>query len=609
MMTTTDLPSTREAFAWLWRLCMMLRPYWPGLRRNMGIGVALSAAGLIPPYLGKLLFDDVYPGGDVSLLHVIVAVTAGFALALAWLGLVRSYFMTVVNARLTAASQILLFEHLQRLPLRFFEGHRVGEVMTRFGDLRNAISALTSMVETVVLRGTYVLLLPPLLLYMNWRLALVAFAVVPLTAGVNFLSARLRRRLHKHSAEATADAQAAKLEAISQVRTVKSLALEEPFAREMQRLTIDAQNATLRSAAVGATMGAVAGTVRALGAAVTSLVAWTMVIRGDMSLGTFMAFGAYSAMLMAPANQIAGLAAGFQRTIVTLQRAFEYLDLEPESDGRSSAFPDTRPRTGEPLRLVNVSFGYHDTRLALDTISTVFEPGLVHSIVGPSGAGKSSLLRLLTGLDQPRTGTVSLGDVPVADIPPRILRSRVVTVWHDSGLFRGTLHQNLLIGGVAASDAELREVLELVGLSDFAQNLPLGLDTPVSEWGASVSAGQKQRLGIARALLRRPETLLLDEATGNVDLVTEMALVRGLIASHRIGTILFVTHRPAVAALADRILVLEAGRVSGEGTHAELLESSAHYRSVWKEGQGSTRNDLPLTLDAARRRPQTASGA
>jgi len=583
-----DIPPLREAFQQFLRLLRLIRSYWGPLIKGMVLGLVLGVFGMITPYLSKLLIDEVYPTRNITLMQVLVAGILVVAVAQAVMGAIRAYFTNYTTSHLANATSLLFFNHLQHLRTRFFDEHRVGEIISRFADVRNSLSSVSRVFETLFVNGVYLVLVPPFLFLLQWKLAIVSLITVPLTVLITTASARLLRRFWKKSAEAYADLGAFQVEVLSHIRTLKAMSMEHNLygrARDQIQTALQVQ---LKAGGLSQVFGTLNAVVRALGTAVFTWYAWTLIVRGEMTLGTYIAFTAYMGYLYNPLQQITGLFSDFQQTAVNLGRMFEYLDSPVEQDPAGAYLPPapvTHLIEGD-VRLRDLSFGYNAEKRVLHDVNLHFPRGTITAVVGPSGAGKSSLLRLITRMEEPDSGQVFVDGSPVTSMPLADLRRQVSVVWQEFALMQGTVWENLTLGTESPTRARVDDAVRLCRLDGLVADLPDGYETNVAEWGATLSGGQRQRMAIARALVRDTPVLLLDEATSNVDMQTETEILRDLFA--RVGgkTVIFVTHRVQTAALADQICVIDAGRVVGVGTHADLMRDCEPYRVLHGGGAG-----------------------
>ncbi|HEX9705953.1 MAG TPA: peptidase domain-containing ABC transporter [Gemmatimonadales bacterium] len=596
-----DPPSLREGWRLLVRFVRLIRGYWGALATGIALGLAVGLVGILVPYVSKLLIDEVYPTRNVTLMHVLVGGILAMSLASTAVGGIRTYYAQTVGGQLNTAAGLMFFNHIQHLPMRFFETHRVGEIMSRFNDLSTSLSAVSRIFETVLLRGVYLVLVPPLLFVLNWKLALLSVVTLPVTATIAAATARVLRRYWKQSAEAQAELNAYHIEVLSHVRTLKTMAAEHRTYAGARTQVREALTIRLRAAGLGVIVGSVNGAIRAGGTALFMWFGWTLILRGELTLGAYIAFVAYQGYLVGPLNQFASLFVRLQQTAVTLGRTFEYLDEPTEQDASLSFAPPTairHPLRGA-LRFEHVSFGYDPHSLVLRDLDIQIPAGSALAIVGPSGAGKSSVLRLICRLERPSAGVISADDGPLDAVPLRDLRRQIAVVWQEVALTRGTIRDNLTLGVEDVSDAEIEDAVRACLLEDVIANLPGGYDAPVAEWGASLSGGQRQRIAIARALLRQTPVLLLDEATSNLDGETEGAVIRAVFNRLPRRTLVFATHRLATAELADRIMLLDEGRMLAVGTHAELLVTCPLYGDL-QGRRGAARHAEARPLRAPR---------
>jgi ABC-type bacteriocin/lantibiotic exporter with double-glycine peptidase domain len=588
-------PPVREALNQYLRLLVLVRPYWGSLVRSVLLGLVVGLVGMAPPYLSKLLIDEVYPSRDATLMEVLVVGLLALTVTVAAMDGIRRYFQTHVSARLTNAAALLFFNHVQHLRPRFFEQRQVGEVMSRFGDVRMALSNVSRGLGTVFVQGAYLLLVPPFLFLLEWRLALVVMAFAPVTIAVTLLSGRIMRTYYQRMAEAYADLRGYEVEVMSQMRSLKVLSIEHlTFARASRQSDVALEH-ELRTGVVTEGFNFLTTLVGALGTAALTWYGWTLILRQETTLGTYIAFMAYVVFFSQPLMRISQMFALMQQSAVSLARMFEYLD-EPAEQDPVAAYGEPGPvrhRLGGRVELRDVAFGYTAQEPVLRGINLVLEPGELTAVVGQSGTGKSSLLRLVCRFEEPVEGNVLYDGISGGEILLKDVRRQIAVVWQDASLLRGTIWENLTLGVPNPGREAVDDVVGLLRLDELLARLPRGYDTPVAEWGASLSGGQRQRVALARALIRDTPILLMDEATSNIDQQTESAILKDLFARRANRTTVFVTHRVATAAAADKICVMREGRIVGLGAHESLLESCGTYIDMVNAGAGDP-GRLPL---------------
>lgn len=585
----TEIPTLRKASKYFVRLVGLIRPYWGALLKSMSLGLFIGVIGMVSPYLSKLLIDEVYPSQDVTLMHILVGGILALSVSTRLVGAIQGYYSMYVNTRLSNALQLLFFNHLQHLPMRFFDDHRVGEILSRFRDVGSSLGSVTHVFQTVLVQGIYLFIVPPILFFLHWQLALIAVIGIPLTAIITTLSGRLLRKYWKRSAEVSAELSAFQVETLSHIRTLKALAREHRnyyLAKEQVQEVIQTQ---LKASGYGQLLGLANGMLHALNAALFIWFGWSLILSQELTLGTFIAFSAYIGFLYNPVTKFLGLYSQFQQAAVNLDRMFEYLDCPAEQSPTLAYAPPPPIQTSlvGHIRMTNVFFGYTPDHPVLRNITLEVPAGSLTAIVGPSGSGKTSLLRLLVGMASPDQGQITIDGHNIEAISLPDLRRQISVVWQEFGLIKGTIWDNLILG-LDSPPARQRvdEIIALCQLNQLMDALPQGYQTPVAEWGASLSGGQRQRLAIARALIRDTPIFLLDEATANIDVQTEQDLLHGIFDYLKDRTILWVTHRINTTSLADQICILENGALADVGSHRDLLARNGDYNKLYHSASG-----------------------
>ncbi|AKT39917.1 peptidase domain-containing ABC transporter [Chondromyces crocatus] len=584
-------PTRHAIFRQLAALILLLRPYWWSLIKGALLGPAIGLTSMAAPYLTKLLFDDVAVSHDVGLMKVLVAGIFAASLAALLAESLLGYYSSYLHIKIENTAVLHLFNHLQHLPDAFFYRRQSGDILSRFQDMKSGLAIVASLLRLLFGQGIYVLLVPPFLIALQWKLALVAVVTVPLTALIPLTSGRILGGVWEETVRAYADFESLQVETLRQIRTHKTLALER-FAFVRARAQVDTILAAhLRTQTTETGLRVVERVLDATGMALFTWLGWRLILAGEMSLGDYVAFVAYVGYLRGPFIDAVGFLFSLQQRAVNLHRVFEHLDHPPEQDpaGAMQAREVVTKRLLGRIRLEGVSFGYTAGAPVLANVDASVEPGRVIAVVGPSGSGKTTLLRLLLRLEDPQQGRVLFDGRDARDIPLSDLRRQIAVVWQDVELYRGTLRHNLEIGLDGVTDAALEDVVRRSGLESVVASAPKGYETMVAEWGASLSGGQRQRLAIGRALLREAPILLLDEATSNIDVETEALIVGQLFdqARRRGKTVLFVTHRLSNAALADEVWVVSEGCVEARGTHPELLQTSPLYQRLHRLSTGT----------------------
>lgn len=314
------IPQLKESFQYFKRFLFLVQPYWGKIIKGLSLGVVIGVIGMITPFLTKLLIDKVYPTEDVSLMHVLVIGILGVSVGSILIGTLQSYYSLVINTQLSNSTSLMFFNHLQHLRIRFFDEHRVGEVMSRFGDLSSSLKSVNNLFQTVFVNGIYLFIVPPFLFLLHWKLAIISLISLPVTTIIIAVSGKFLRKYWKKSAEAFAEINAFQVESLSNIRLIKSMVLEKYVFNKTKEQMEGAINVQLKAGALGQVMGLLNGFVRTLNTALFTWLGWSYILSKEMTLGDYMAFTAYIGYLYNPLSQIVNLFSDFQQTSVSLNR-------------------------------------------------------------------------------------------------------------------------------------------------------------------------------------------------------------------------------------------------------------------------------------------------
>lgn len=595
--------------------------------------VIVSLLGLVPPLLYRSLIDDVLPSGNIRRLNLLAIAMLGIPLLSGLVSIVQRHYSAKAGEGIIYDLRKEMYVHLQHMSLRFFTETKSGEIVSRFNsDVVGAQNAITGAIPTVVTNVVTLISTLAIMVTIEWRLTLLAVIVLPL-----FLlpARRVGRKLREIRRVAMEDnAQLSNI--VGETLSVNGALLVKTFGtqgRELERFSD--VNADLREIGVRRARYAqvfflslsIAATIG------TALIYWSgglLVIRGAITVGTIVAFAAYLTRLYGPISSITNMQVEFVQALVSFERVFEYLDLPIEIVDS----PDAKPLIDVQgdIEYDGVWFHYEKTERLLDTVlsddliidedSTAkdsqaevaaedtddqeaiskplwaledvgfhISPGQLVALVGPSGAGKTTITYLLPRLYDPTSGSIRIDGVDLRDTTHQSIADQIGMVTQESYLFHDTIRANLLYANPQATQDELDEACQAANIYDLIAGLPDGYDTIVGERGYRLSGGEKQRLSIARVILKNPRILVLDEATSHLDSQNEALIQSALEPLLEGRTSLVIAHRLSTVLAADKILVLDNGRLVESGTHAELLAKEGLYTELYQTQFGDDLSD------------------
>jgi ATP-binding cassette subfamily B protein len=576
--TSSDREGSRD-YRMLFRLARFAMPYrW----QIVGATIALIITAGTTLALGtglRVLVDQGFSTGDASLLDRAVLILFCVAMLLAAGTFGRFYLVSWVGERVVADIRKAVFDHIIGLSPGFFEITRTGEVVSRLTTDTTLLQVVVGSSVSVALRNLLLMIGGAVMLFVTSpKLTLVVLAMVPFVVAPIIVFGRKVRRLSRLSQDKVADVGAEASEALYGIRTVQAFAHEPHDRRNFGERTEEAFRTALLRVRWRAVM---TGLVILLVFGSISIVLWVGgadVIAGRISPGQLVGFVFYAIALAAALGAVTEVMGDLQRAAGAMERIGELLETKPIVVVPAQPRPLPQPARGA-VSFEHVTFRYpsRPSVAALDDFTLTVQPGERIAIVGPSGAGKTTVFQLLLRFYDPDTGTVRFDGADVRDLDPAALRRAIGAVPQDPTIFGTSARDNIRYARPDAADSEVRAAAEAAHALDFLERLPQGLDTFLGERGVRLSGGQRQRIAIARAILRNPALLLLDEATSALDAESERIVQAALDQVMKDRTTLVIAHRLATVLKADRIVVMDKGRIEAVGTHAELLKQGGLY--------------------------------
>lgn len=581
MTPTVDFQTGNEQKGLFQRFFHLLIPQKKLLTHIFFASILYTALGILGAFYFKFLMDDIVPYGLTQSLHVISIGIIALGLFKIVLSIFRSYLLAHLSIRIDIPLILGYYDHVLKLPMNFFGTRKTGEILSRFNDAGNIREAISGVTLTVMI-DTLMAIVGGVLLYLsNPGLFAIALLMVILYGGTVILFNKPYRERNQVLMEDGAQLNAYLYESVKGVDTLKAFGAERQASEKTEKLYVKQLRESLKLMKLNFLRSSITGTVGLVGGTLILWVGAYKVIQGELTLGQLMVFNSLLAYFVDPVSNLINLQPAMQTALVATERLGEILDLELEQTALEAKKMKPESLCGDVV-VQHLDFRYGTRQLTLKDVNLNIPQGSKVALVGESGSGKTTLAKLLLHYYQAEKGEIFIEGNNIKDIQIATLREKIAYVHQETFLFSGSIMDNLLLGNPDLTMDEVVAACKQAQAHDFINEMPLRYESRLEENGSNLSGGQRQRLAIARALLKKPDILILDEATSNLDSVTESALQETINGLGSDLTLIIIAHRLSTIRHCDQIFVFDKGEVVEAGAHEELLLVGGRYAKLWE---------------------------
>lgn len=564
------------------RILNWFKPYWKQLLGAIVLLFISSVLGLVPPLLIRNIVDTALPHKDLHLLGILVLTSVGTTVLIGLLQVAQNFLNTWISKYIILNMKNQMYKHLQHMSLNFFSSAKPGEIMTRMNSDIDGIQNIFNTTVVNALNSVLVLITTAVALFsMNWKLAILGMCILPLFVLPTRKVGKMRWKIATKSQEKIGELSQLIQETLSISGSIlmKIFTKEKDELKQFETVNEEVTKLQIRETLVGRWFMMTMNIFTSIGPMLIYFYGGYLFIHGEISVGSIIAFVALLGRLYGPVTQLSNIHIDVTRSFALFQRIFEYFDLKQEVVNKPNAIE--MPSIKGHVSFEKVCFSYDKRSKVLEDISFTAKPGNMVALVGASGAGKTTITNLIPRLYDAVSGQIKIDDFDITDVTLESLRKQIGIVMQEPYLFNGTIEENLRYGKEDATEEDMIDACRAAHIHDFIMELPDKYKTVVGNRGIKLSGGEKQRVSIARVILKNPRIIILDEATSSLDSVSEMYIQKAMVPLLQGRTSFVIAHRLSTVLAADQIIVLDNGHIAEMGRHDELLLQDGVYKKLY----------------------------
>lgn len=545
----------------------------------------VTLLGILSSLFNNIIYDEILPYQQKDVLKMMLAVFLGISLTSTFVSFVRQWILMHLSIKIDIPLMLGYFEHIYKLPMKFFASRKTGDITTRFSDAFTIKDIFTSIALSLIMDISMALITGVILFQMNPKLFAVIIMMTLISIVLVFIFKQPYKKINEEQMQQSSILNSEIIEGLRAVETIKGNANEDIELESIEREYIKSLRISYKEGMLSNVQSTISSVISGVGNLVLLYVGIMQVINNNMTLGSFMAFNTLAGYFMDPIGNLVSLQLSIQEANISMKRLSEIMDYEREQKSERQ-YQEISSIDGD-IKLEHVTFRYGNRKPALDDVSFIIEEGQKVALVGASGSGKSTIAKLLLKYYEPEAGDITIDGMDILEYKNDDIRHAISYVPQNIELFSKSIYDNIRVTRQSATLDEVKEAAKAADAHEFIKRLPMQYYTYLEEAGNGLSGGEKQRIALARAFLKENQFYIMDESTSNLDFATENIIFDMIYNKFRKKTMLIIAHRLATVKNCDKIIVMDKGKIVEQGTHQQLLERKGLYYRLWEMQQGN----------------------